>query len=224
MTMAITVMSSTGLSNKWVRNALCQSESAVAAITGCDPYDYMNQAVISSPAGSNGVIFLPYLDGDFTPNNDANARGCFIGMDTNTRKADMLRAALEGMAFSILDNISLIREVGGSMNEILATGGMTKSDVWMQIISDVTGCSISLPGESEGTPFGNALIAGVGVGIFKSFEEAVKKTIRINFNAYQPNPENTKLYSDLFKIYRASYQALKDVFPKLTAFREEHNT
>ena len=222
MTKAITVMSSTGLSNKWVRNALCQAESAVAEITGGDPYDYMNQAVESSPPGANGVVFLPYLDGDFTPNNDPDARGCFIGIDTTTRKADILRAALEGMAFSILDNINLIRQVSGKLDVILATGGMTKSAVWMQIISDVTGCSISLPDESEGTPFGNALIAGVGVGIYESFDEAVKKTVNIRLDVYKPNPENAKLYADLFEIYQTSYQSLKGVFPQLTTFRETH--
>ena len=220
MTMAITVMSSTGLSNKWARNVLCQSEAACAAITGADPYDYMNQAAASSPPGANGLIFLPYLDGDFTPNNDPNARGCLIGLDTATRKADILRAVLEGMAFSILDNVNLIRGVGGDMDEILATGGMTKSAVWMQIIADATGCAISLPEESEGTAFGDALIAGYGVGLFPSFEEAVRKTVRINRHAYRPNPVNTKFYDGLFRIYRGSYAALKDIFARMAGFRD----
>ena len=222
MTMAITVMSSTGLSNKWMRNALCQAETAVAGITGADPYDYMNQAAAASPPGANGLIFLPYLDGDFTPHNDPNARGCFIGLGANTAKADMLRAALEGMAFSILDNINLIRAVGGGMDEIFATGGMTKSPIWMQIISDITSCAISLPEESEGTAFGDALIAGVGAGLFGSFEEAVKKTVKIRRGAYAPNTGNAKLYADLHKIYGGCYAALRDIFIQMNGFRKKH--
>jgi len=222
LTTAITVMSSTGLCNKWMRNALCQAEAAVAEITGGDPYDYMNQAAASSKPGANGVIFLPYLDGDYTPNNDPNARGCFIGLDSFTTKADMLRAVLEGVAFAILDNISLIRQVGGSLNEIILTGGISKSDVWMQIISDVTGCSLSLPEESEGTAFGDALIAGCGTGLFSSCEEAVRKMVRIHYGAFNPNAENHKLYQDLFKAYRALYPALKDVYAQLNSFRETY--
>ena len=154
LTMAITVLSSTGLSNKWMRNNLCQAEAAVASITGDDPYLYMGKAAETSKPGSSGVIFLPYLDGDYTPNNDPNARGCFVGMGTATTKADLLRAMLEGVAFSILDNINLIRELGGNLDEIVLAGGIAKSKLWLQIIADVTNCTISLPEETEGTAFG----------------------------------------------------------------------
>ena len=222
LTMAITVMSSTGISNKWMRNVFCQAEAIVAQITGSDPYDYMNQAASNSKPGANGVVFLPYLEGDYTPINDPNARGCFIGMDTSTSKADMLRAVLEGVAFCILDNINVIREVGGNLDEILLAGGISKSDVWMQILSDVTGCSISHTEESEGTALGGAMIAGFGTGLFSSCVEAVEKLVRINNEAYKPNEENTKLYSDLFKIYQALYPALKDIYSELHMFRETH--
>lgn len=222
LTSTITVMSSTGLSNKWMRNALCQAEAAVAAITGGDPYDYMNEAAAAAPPGANGVIFLPYLDGDFTPNNDPNARGCFIGLDGGTTKADMLRSVLEGVAFSILDSVRLIREVGTEMDEIIVTGGISKSSVWMQIISDVTGCSISLPEGSEGTPFGDALIAGYGAGLFSSFEEAVLKAVRIKRGVYTPDPERSELYAGLYKIYQAGYPALREMFSQLGAFRKSH--
>jgi len=222
LTTAITVMSSTGLSNKWMRNTLCQAEVAVAEITGGDAYDYMNRAAANSKPGANGLIFLPYLDGDFTPNNDAKARGCFIGMDSSTTKADMLRAVLEGVAFSILDSVCLIREVGGKLDEIIITGGIAKSGVWLQIISDVVGCSISLPEESEGTAFGDALIAGYGVGLFASYEEAVEKMVKVKYGAFKPNEQNHKLYQDLFKTYRALYPALKDIYSQLDKFRETY--
>ena len=222
LTTAITVMSSTGLSYKWARNALCHTETAVAGITGGDPYDYMNMAAANSSPGAYGVIFLPYLDGDYTPNNDPNARGCFIGMDSGTTKADMLRAVLEGVAFSILDNISLIREVGGNLDEIVLTGGIAKSDVWMQIVSDVTGCSISLPEESEGTAFGNALIAGLGTGLYISCADAVQKMVRINHCAFVPDKARNGLYRDLFEIYKDLYRANKGIYAQLDVFRRAY--
>ena len=217
-----TVMSSTGASNKWVRDALCQAETAVAEITGGETFDYMNQAVKNASPGSGGVIFLPYLSGEFTPHGDSDARGCFIGIGSGTTKADMLRAVLEGVAFAILDNIMLIRDVGGKLDEIIITGGLTKSDIWMQIIADVTGCALSLTEETEGSPFGGALLAGIGVGLFESYEDAVSKMVRINRNAYLPTPENTKLYANIFKVYQSLYPALKDVFTNLGTLRGQY--
>ncbi|OGN76447.1 MAG: hypothetical protein A2X25_09530 [Chloroflexi bacterium GWB2_49_20] len=223
LTMAITVMSSTGLSNKWMRDNLCQAESAVASITGEDSYSYMNKAASTVKPGAGGVIFLPYLDGDYTPNNDPNARGCFVGMGTSTTKADLLRATLEGVAFSILDNINLIRELGGNLDEIVLAGGIAKSKIWLQIIADVTGCMVSLPEETEGTAFGGALIAGFGTGIFESIEAAVKQTVKISRGVCLPDPKNHELYKELFGIYKGLYPALKQTYTRLGKLREKPN-
>lgn len=223
LTMAITVLSSTGLSNKWMRNTVCQAESAVASITGEDPYFYMGKAAELSKPGSGGVIFLPYLDGDYTPNNDPNARGCFIGMGTSTTKADLLRATLEGVAFSILDNINLIQELGGNLDEIVLAGGIAKSKLWLQIIADVTGCTVSLPEETEGTAFGDALIAGFGTGIYESIEKAVEKTVKIRRSVCIPDPKNHELYKKMFEIYKGLYPSLKDTYQRLGELREKSN-
>ncbi len=223
LTMAITVLSSTGLSNKWMRNTLCQAESAVASITGEDPYFYMGKAAETAKPGAGGVIFLPYLDGDYTPNNDPNARGCFVGMGTSTTKADLLRATLEGVAFSILDNINLIRELGGNLDEIVLSGGIAKSSLWLQIIADVTGCTVSLPEETEGTAFGGALVAGFGVGIYESIETAVKQTVKIRRGVCLPDPKNHELYKEMFGIYKSLYPALKQTYSCLGELRKEQN-
>ena len=222
LTVAATVMSSTGLSNKWARDALCQAETAVASVTGDDTYDYMNRAAARVRPGSGGVIFLPYLDGDYTPNNDANARGCFIGMDASTTKADLLRAVLEGVAFSILDNINLIRGLGGTLDEIVLSGGLSKSEIWMQIISDVTGCNISLPGEAEGAALGDALIAGFGAGLIGSYETAVRRLVTIRRGAYTPDAENHRLYQYTYNIYKELYPALKHTFLQLADGRRKN--
>ena len=218
--MLVTVLSSTGISWKWMRNAFGGAEAIVAELTGEDPYTYLNAEVDLSKPGANGVIFLPYLDGDYTPNNDANARGCFIGMDSATTKNDMLRATMEGVAFSILSNIMLIREFG-KLDEIVLTGGIAKSKIWLQIIADVTGCSISLPEETEGAPFGSAIIAAVASGMYSDLEEAIEKAVKVNFGAIKPNMENHDLYQDLYKIYQNLYPQLKTTFAELAEIREK---
>jgi len=217
-----TVMTTTGLSYKWMRNAFGQAETSLAELTGEDAFTYLNtQASVSKP-GARGVIFLPYLDGDFTPNNDPNARGVFIGMDTATTKNDMLRAVLEGVAFCILDNIMLIRSLGGEMNEMVITGGVAKSPLWLQIIADVTGCPVSLPEETEGAPFGTAILAGVGAGLYRGFEEAVERVVKVQRNAFVPDTSNHALYSDLYKVYKDLYANLSGAFSQMQEIRETH--
>jgi len=221
--MAITVLSSTGLSNKWMRNNLCQAETAVASITGEDPYNYMGKAAEKSKPGAGGVIFLPYLDGDYTPNNDPNARACFVGISTSSTKADLLRATLEGVAFSIMDNIELIRELGGNLDEIVLAGGIAKSMLWLQIIADVTGCVISLPEETEGAAFGSALVAGYGVGLYENIETAIQQTVKIRRDVCVPDPKNHALYKEMYAVYKGLYPALKQTFARLGELREKQN-
>ncbi len=210
-----TVLSSFGISYKWMRNAFAQAETAEGEVRGCDPYDLMNQAAEKSPLGAGGVMYLPYLDGDYTPNNDPNARGCFIGVGVNTTKGDLYRAVLEGTSYSVLSNIKLIRDLGGNLDEIVLTGGIAKSRLWLQIIADVTGCSISLPEETEGAPFGSAIVAGVGTGVFSSFDQAVEKMVRIRHNVVTPNRQNHERYQQLFSIYLDLYPQLAGTFARL---------
>ena len=221
--MLIAVLSSTGLSYKWMRNNFAQVEEALAKTTGEDPYDYMNQAAAQSPPGASGVVFLPYLDGDYTPNNDPDARGCFIGMGTRTTKNDMLRAVMEGVGFSILASILLIRELGGKLDEIILTGGVAKSRLWLQIIADISGCGISLPEETEGAPFGSAILAGLGTGVFASHDDAISRMVRISRDVVKPNLANGKLYRELFAVYQSLYPRLADVYGNLAQIRRKYS-
>ncbi len=219
LTMAITVMSSTGLSYKWMRNTFADYEVVLAKESGKDPYDYMNEQAAKVAPGCNGVIFLPYLDGDYTPNNDINARGAFIGMDTYTSKGDMYRATMEGVAYSMLDNIMLIRELGGDIQEIVLTGGIAKGSLWLQIISDVTNCPISLPDETEGAALGSAIVAGVGAKLYPSFQDAIDKVIKIKHRAFVPNPNHHQIYSKYFKVYKDLYAQIKGIFAQMADIR-----
>ncbi|MEA4854021.1 MAG: FGGY family carbohydrate kinase [Christensenella sp.] len=222
LTMAITVMASTGLSYKWMRNTFGQLEAQLAQMTGANTYDYLNEQAKKAKPGAGGVLFLPYLDGDYTPNNDPNARGVFIGMGTDTTKGDMLRASLEGVAFSMLDNMMLIRQLGGGIDKIVLTGGLAQSPLWLQIIADITGCPVSLPKETEGAPFGSALIAAVGAGLYESFSQAVEKAVKIKHDAFIPDEKNQAIYGELYQVYKSLYPRLQQAFAEIADIKEKN--
>lgn len=220
--MSDAVLTSTGLSYKWVRNHLGQYEQITAELSGDDVYDILSREAATSPPGANGVIFLPYLDGDYTPNNDPNARGCFVGLSTTSTKADMVRAVLEGVGFSIMSSLKMIRELGGNPKGLAISGGVSKSPFWMQVIADITGLNVSIPNEAEGAPLGSALIAGVGCGLFKDYRDAVERVVVIDRDKYIANSKNHELYSDLFKIYDGLYSHLSEPFDELAKYREKY--
>ena len=213
------VLTCTGLSLKWVRNHLGALETGMEKLTGEDAYDILCREAATSPPGANGLIFLPYLDGDYTPNNDPHARGGFVGLSTTTTKADMVRAVLEGVGYSFMSSLKMIRELGGNPHSLAIAGGVAKSSLWLQIIADITGMPISLPNETQGAPLGCALVAAVGCGFYQSFQDAVDRTIDIEKNAYLPNPETHQRYEHLFAIYDRLYGMLKPAFDGLAAFR-----
>jgi xylulokinase len=127
------------------------------------------------------------------------------------------------VAFSILDNIELIRELGGNLDEIVLAGGIAKSNLWLQIIADVTGCVISLPEETEGAAFGGALVAGIGAGIYPDVESAIQQTVKIRRDVCKPDANNHALYIEMYAIYKGLYPALKDTFARLAELREKQN-
>lgn len=222
LNMSVSVLTCTGLSYKWIRNALGTIEKAVADITGEDTYDILNRVAARAPAGCHGLIFLPYLDGDYTPNNDPNARGCFIGLGTSTDKADMVRAVLEGVGFSFLSSIEMMRGLGGEPKSLTIAGGLVKSPLWMQIISNIIGLPLSVPKEAEGAPLGSALVAGIGCGLFSDYKDALDRIVVIEHDKYIPDMREHERYMDLFKIYSSLYGTLKGTFAELKDYREKH--
>ncbi|WP_099469669.1 xylulokinase [Konateibacter massiliensis] len=162
-------------------------------------------------AGSEDVIFLPYMAGERSPIWDADAKGVFYGLGFDKTKAHMVRAALEGVAYSLEHNLRTAKEAGVEANELIAMGGSANSLVWTQIKSDVTGKTIKVPTSDTATTLGAAILAGVGVGLYGSFEEAVNTTI-VMTREHTPNMENHEKYKASMELYLQLYQDLKDTF------------
>lgn len=207
---------SAGGSFRWVRDTLGLSEKNIAALSAVDPYEILTAEAASAPAGCEGLIFLPYLTGERTPYADANARSTFFGLTLRHDKRHMVRAVLEGVAYSLRDSIELFRDLGIPIQQVRATGGGSRSLLWRQIFADVFGTELVTVNVTESTAYGAALLAGVGTGVYSSVPDACSATVHI-VDRTEPIAENQAAYNEHYPIYRSLYRALKPAFDAVAA-------
>jgi xylulokinase len=167
------------------------------------------------PAGSEGLIFLPYLSGERTPHPDPLARGAWIGLTTRHGPAHLTRSILEGVAFGLKDMFCLMRDVGlASIDQIRVSGGGAKSSLWRQILADTLGAELVTVNTTEGAAYGAALLAGVGIGTWSNVDAACAATIAVT-DRVSPNPKTTGTYESMYEEYQKLYPALKSTFAAL---------
>lgn len=207
---------SAGGSLRWVRDTLGSSEKQVAALSGVDPYEILIAEAANAPAGCEGLIFLPYLTGERTPYPDPNARGTFFGLTLRHDKRHMVRAVMEGVAFSLRDSMELFRDLAVPIEQVRATGGGSRSLVWCQILADVFGTELVTVNVTEGSAYGAALLAGVGTGVYGSVPEACSATVLI-VDRIEPIAEKRAAYDQYYSVYRSLYRALKPAFDAVAA-------
>jgi xylulokinase len=202
-----------GLSLHWVRDNIGLPERALERWTGMDAYEILAKEAESVPAGSEGLIFLPYMQGERTPHLDAYARGGWIGLTASHDRRHLIRSVLEGVAFSLKDCYSIIQEQGLKLDQVRATGGGAKSPLWRQIIADVLGVELVITNASEGPAFGAALLAGVAGGVYASVQEACAQTVKV-VSRTAPNQELAPAYEQAYEVYKALYPALKPIISR----------
>lgn len=193
-----------GLSLQWFRNQFAPGAS----------YDELMVEAASAPAGSHGLQWLPYLMGERTPHLDAVARGGWIGLTAKHTRADMIRAIVEGVAYSQKDCLDLVEELGVTVSSVRASGGGARSPFWRQILADVFRKRVSTLQSQEGSAYGAALLAMVGTGAFSSVEEACAATIR-EASFVEPKEADARIYEKGHWVYKALYPALQPVFPMI---------
>lgn len=199
-----------GLSLRWVRDNIGLPESALERWTGIDAYELLSREAALVSAGSEGLIFLPYLQGERTPHLDPWARGGWIGLTASHDRRHLIRAVLEGVAFSLKDCLAILQEQGLQLEQVRATGGGAKSPLWRQILADVLGVELVTTNAHEGPAFGAALLAGVASGVYHSIQQACDSTVRIVEHT-EPRPESKHIYARTYETYRALYPALKPI-------------
>jgi xylulokinase len=171
-------------------------------------YDELSALAAQAPAGSDGLMWAPYLFGERTPHLDSNARAAFVGITASHTRAHFVRAVLEGVAFSLRDTFTLFEELGVPVKGIRLGGGGARGPLWRQIQADVYGHPVELLEAEEGGAFGAALLAGTGVDAWPSVEAACAATVRV---AEAINPENLEVMAEAYKQYRKIYPALRAI-------------
>ena len=166
----------------------------------------VDRAAEKIAAGAEGLLLLPYLAGERTPIWDPDAKGVYYGVTYAKTRAHFCRANLEAAAYALRHNLEVAREAGAEFDTLISTGGAAKSALWTQIKSDVTGYPVAVPEAFSTAAYGAALLAGVGVGLYDSFDEAVSG-IRIT-RTHAPNGETRATYDTSYATYRALYEAL----------------
>lgn len=208
-----------GLSLKWFRDQFCLEEIRTAQLMGVDPYVLMDREAERIPAGSEGVIYLPYLMGERTPHLDPYARGVFFGLSAAHNKAHLIRAVMEGVVYSLRDCLDIIRGMGISVLEIRASGGGSRSTLWRQMQADVFGTDMVTVSNSEGPALGAAILAGVASGVFSDVKTACMDMIRVT-GRQTPHEETRTVYQKQVRIYRNLYPSLKQQFRALKEMGE----
>ena len=173
----------------WFEREFCLAERLESGEKGLNKYDIINNLVDRVPIGANGVIFLPYLQGERAPFVKPEARGDFFGLGDWTTRQDLLRAIYEGVALATLDNHNNLSQ-GIDFQEFWLAGGGSQSQVWSQIVCDATGKIVKVPCGTEFGARGAAINAAVAVGYFNNHAEAVKSMVRIA-RIHEPVAGNT---------------------------------
>ena len=197
---------SAGLSLKWLRENILHTP---------DAYHIFDDEVDKIRAGSEGIIFLPYLLGERSPYMNPQAKGVFFGLSLKHHQSHMIRAVMEGTVFAFRDCLEAFEELGVKIERVIASGGGAKSRVWRQIQADVFNKEISMTQSTEQAAMGAAILAGVGVGIYKDVGDGCRKVVKLKEEKIKPIPENVDIYNQQFKIYQSLYQDLKGNFKRL---------
>lgn len=199
------VTQAAGLSLRWFRDRF-----GVLANDASDPYEQLAREAAQAPPGSDGVLWAPYLMGERTPHCDPNARAALIGLSASHTRSHVIRAILEGVAFSLRDTLTIFEEMQVPVDRIRLGGGGARSALWRQIQADVYRHAVEVVQADEGAAYGAAILAAVGAGNWSSVDEACDASVRAA-DEIQPNPENVETLDAAYKTYRKIYPALRDI-------------
>ncbi|HEX3187990.1 MAG TPA: xylulokinase [Pyrinomonadaceae bacterium] len=201
------VMLSAAGSLQWYRDALYPNVS----------FEELVSEAANLTAGSDGLLFLPYLCGERTPHPDPLARGAWVGLTNRHTRAHLTRAVLEGVAFGLKDIFSLMQSVGlREIEQVRVSGGGAKSTVWRQILADVLESELVTVNTTEGAAYGAALLAGVAAGVWPDVDVACAQTIRVS-DRIIPNAANISRYAEMYRQYQSLYPALRPISHALSA-------
>ena len=209
-----------GQSLRYIRDNFSHLELEMERALGVSSYDLLNLQAAKVPAGSDGLITLPFLMGERTPIWDTRARAVIFGLSLSHTKGHIVRSMMEGVVFALYDSYRLIKQAGIRINyPIVLNEGGAVSKLWRQIITDVFDAPTVLVKRRTGAPFGDAILAGVVVGVLKDYSVAKEWVEYID--RMEPDPENHEQYMAYFSLYKQIYEHVKEDFVTLSQLRDE---
>jgi xylulokinase len=200
---------------EWYRKEYGVEAQQRAEKEGGVAWDYLMAEASASPPGAKGAMFLPHMSAAGCPVVDARSLGAFVGLSSFAESGDMLRAIIEGLDYQVLDIVSALKDgVGINPDRLVAVGGATRNEFWMQNKADVVGLPIEVPEIEEATPLGAAILAGIGIGLYKDEQDAFERVYKPG-KTYQPDSQLTAKYAEWYQIYKQLYPILAPVSHQL---------
>lgn len=207
-----------GMIFRWVRDELASAESETAKRLGKDPYDLLTEMASKVSAGSEGLIFHPYMSGERAPLWNAHARGSFFGLAMHHKKEHMIRAVLEGITMNLYTVLLALTELTGEPARIQATGGFARSGFWRQMLADVFNKELVIPESFE-----SSCLGAVVLGLYKKGEidslSAVKDMVGA-VHSHRPDPEATAVYEQIMPIFIRVSRLLEEEYPSISALQQ----
>jgi sugar (pentulose or hexulose) kinase len=200
-----------GMALKWFRDAFYAGELGEARRSGVDPYDLMTREADQAPAGSDGLVVLPHLEGAACPEFNPAARGVFFGATLRHGRAHFVRALMEAVAYMLKRNIDLLRELEVPVREVRSTGGGARSELWLQIKADVLQLPVATVACEETACLGAAILGAVATGYYGNLEEAMAHMARLR-GWIEPNPAVAEVYQGRYEQYVELYERLEPMF------------
>jgi xylulokinase len=202
------VTQAAGLSLRWLRDTFfkdCAKDSG-------DIYDRITKEAATAPPGSEKLLWAPYLMGERTPYLDPNVRGALMGLTASHGRAHVIRAVLEGVAFSLRDTFTIFEEMHIPVESVRLGGGGARSPLWRCIQSEVYGREVEIVEAEEGAAYGAAMLAGVGARLWPSVDAACAATVRVA-GMVRPSADNVAILNEAYASYRRIYPAMKSIYP-----------
>jgi xylulokinase len=188
----------------------------VQELVGDVPFETLVKEAAAVPAGSEGLLVLPYFAGERTPIFDHHARGVIVGLTLRHSRGHVFRAVYEGIAFGIRQILELLDTETNPVERLVAVGGGTQGSLWTQVVSDVTGRRQEVPEQTIGACYGDALMAAIGSGLVTPETDWARVA-----QVVEPNPEVRSLYDELYGLYSSLYPATKSHAHALARIQEK---
>jgi len=207
------MLSATGSLN-WFTEEFAPAEQEEAASSDRTVFELLEERARDIAPGSDGLVFLPYLNGERTPHRDADARGVFFGINPTHTRHHFYRAVIEGVSYGLRDSFELIRHADVPIDNVRVTGGGSRSPLWCRILAGVLDRPVTRMTIQEGPAFGAAMIAGVAEGTFDSLESTADRFVE-TADAVEPTPDWTERYDEMHALFQELYPALESSYDRL---------